>query len=400
MQELGLQPVADFVGGVLIGHQYSAAFIDQLQQTRSSSQTGYMSQGLRESSNLYFYKSSLAKNVLFEDSEDPTTATAVTLETAGITYFLSANKEIVISAGAFRSPQLLMASGVGPKDTLDFYGIPLVADRPGVGQNLQDQPIFGPSYEVALVTHSLLANDPGFLGEQVASYNINRTGMITNVGDDFLAYEKLPEPLRSEYPTTLRSDLSTFPDDWPEIEWVFSDGWEGYALDQVLGPPVDGKNYVSAISALLTPFSRGNVSIASSDTAVPPIVNPNLLGDPRDMQQAVQFYKRARQIFETRSLAPIRLGAESFPGANVTSDSDLAEVIMQSASTIWHASCTCKMGRTDDPMAVVDSHARVIGTKRLRVVDASAFPFLPPIHPTATIYALAEKIAQLIKDGG
>lgn len=92
-------------------------------------------------------------------------------------------------------------------------------------------------------------------------------------------------------------------------------------------------------------------------------------------------------------------GPEIFPGANITSDGDLITAIQRSAQTIWHASATNKMGRDNDSMAVVDSRARVMGVKGLRVVDASAFPFLPPGQPQSMVYALAEKIAQHILDG-
>lgn len=93
------------------------------------------------------------------------------------------------------------------------------------------------------------------------------------------------------------------------------------------------------------------------------------------------------------------VGQEYLPGSNVTSDEQIVEFMRESAFTLYHASATCKMGRSRDAMAVVDSKARVFGVKGLRVVDASAFPFLPPGHPQATVYMLAEKIAEDIRKG-
>lgn len=137
--------------------------------------------------------------------------------------------------------------------------------------------------------------------------------------------------------------------------------------------------------ALVAPYSRGNVTINSADAARPPVINPNWLTDPRDQATVVAGYKRARQIFNTRAMAPILIGNEYFPGAAVQSDAQILEVIRQSFTTVFHASCTCKMGVESDPAAVVDSKARVFGVSGLRVVDASSFAVLPPGHPVSTI---------------
>lgn len=136
----------------------------------------------------------------------------------------------------------------------------------------------------------------------------------------------------------------------------------------------------------MAPFSRGNVTIATSDTADNPIISPNWLLDPRDQEIAVAGFKRARQIFETDLIRPIvNGGAEFFPGAQVKSDADILKVVMQTASTIDHAAGTCAMGKETDKNAVIDSKARVFGVTGLRVVDASSFPLLPPGHPQGTI---------------
>ena len=137
--------------------------------------------------------------------------------------------------------------------------------------------------------------------------------------------------------------------------------------------------------ALVAPYSRGNVTINSANAADPPIINPNWLSDPRDQATVIAGYKRARQIFNTRAMAPVLIGKEYFPGAAVQSDAQILEVIRQSFTTVFHASCTCKMGVKSDPAAVVDSKARVFGVSGLRVVDASSFALLPPGHPVSTV---------------
>lgn len=162
-------------------------------------------------------------------------------------------------------------------------------------------------------------------------------------------------------------------------------GYFGYQNNFITGAPNDGYNYASTIIALVAPLSRGNISISSSNMADQPLINPNWLTDPADVQVALAGYKRVRQLFATKALAPVLIGPEYFPGPSAQTDAELLQIIRQSLNTVFHAAATCAMGKTSDPKAVVDSKARVIGVKNLRVVDASAFPFLPPGHPMATV---------------
>lgn len=162
----------------------------------------------------------------------------------------------------------------------------------------------------------------------------------------------------------------------------------GYFGDQnnfITGAPNDGYNYASSIVALVAPLSRGNISISSANMADQPLINPNWLTDPADVQVAIAGYKRVRQMFATKAMAPVLIGPEYFPGPSVQTDAELLHIIRQSLNTVFHAAATCSMGKTSDPKAVVDSKARVIGVSNLRVVDASAFPFLPPGHPQSTV---------------
>ena len=291
-----------------------------------------------------------------------------------------------------------MVSGVGPRSQLAAHSIPVVAERPGVGQNMWDHLLWAVTYPVDLITHSALGNSAAFLTQQVNDYNIQRTGQLTNSAVDLLAWEKLPKANREKLSKATQDGLAKYPADWPEIELVFDDS--KYAtVDDLSAVPPDGKNWVSISAAVMTPFSRGNVTIASTDTSINPIISPNYLEDPRDQDLAVQAFLRARAVFETRAVRPILAGPEGYPGLNTTSYDAILEHIRNNCLEVYHASATCKMGKTSDPMAVVDSKASVIGVSQLRVVDASALPFLPPGHPQATIYALAEKIACDILDG-
>lgn len=378
--EIGLQIRSGFQSGALLGQSYGLYTINATTMHRESSETSFLRQGLADP-NLTVFQSALAKRIRFHGKR----AVGVDVETMGYPYTLSARKEIVLSAGALQSPQLLMVSGVGPAATLKAHGIPLVADRPGVGQNMQDHIIYAPSYRVNVITQSALLNE-AFEAQANRDYNERAAGIYANPTSDILAWEKIPEPKRSAWLSnhTLQV-LAEYPDDWPEVEFLTMGGYFGYQKNYIRDNPSDGYNYASLAVSLCTPRSRGNVTIASPDAAVPPLINPNWLTDPVDVELAVAAFKRTRDFFNTTAIKPILIGPEYFPGSQVATDAEILDHVRKSFDTIFHASCTCAMGRVSDPQAVVDSKARVIGIDALRVVDASALPFLPPGHPQSTI---------------
>lgn len=402
LNALGLGELpACMMDGDLLGWAWITNTIDPYDQIRSTAERSYLRDAMRKTYNLLVYQNTLAKKIHFSSNG---TANAVEVEAAAfgsgsVTYTLNATKEVIVSAGSMRSPQLLMVSGIGPAATLREHNIDVLADRPGVGQNMWDHLFFGPSYEVNTVTHSWLA-DPAFSAQAATEYITNHTGIMTNVGGDLIAFEKLPE---DAVPNATRHDLDqTFGLDWPDIEMLSLDAYAG-TLDDFLGAAPDTKNYTSMCVALVAPFSRGNVTIASNDTSVHPIVNPNWLTDHRDQEVAVAGFKRARALFEAPGVQPVLVGNEAFPGMNVSTDSQILDMLRASSDTIHHAAGTCRMGKAEDKMAVVDSRgttafpssvpesctnrlsARVIGAHGLRVVDASAFPLLPPGHPQSTV---------------
>ncbi|EKG14039.1 Glucose-methanol-choline oxidoreductase [Macrophomina phaseolina MS6] len=379
--EIGIGSQKGFTSGQLNGSSYVLENIDATRQTRESSETAFLQPALEKTS-LMVYQSTLAKKVLFDSSKK---ATGVLVDSDGVQYVLSANKEVIVSAGAFQSPQLLMVSGVGPKETLDAHNIPVVADRPGVGQNMWDHILMGPSYRVNVITSSSLA-DPAFLAEAEQLYLEKQEGIMTNSGGDFLAWEKIPAALRAKFDNdTLGALASQFPGDWPEVEYLSMSGFLGYQQNYARDAPTDGFNYATVSTALVAPLSRGTVGISSADMADAPVIDPRWLTHPADRAVVVAGYKRVREMFASKAMAPVLIGDEYFPGADVQSDDEILEIIRKTVSTVYHAACTCAMGREDDANAVVDTKARVFGVDGLRVVDASAFPVLPPGHPVATI---------------
>ncbi|KAL8702706.1 MAG: hypothetical protein Q9201_004127 [Fulgogasparrea decipioides] len=382
--------------GLLNGSAFSTLTINPTNGHRSSSESSFLQAALQNGTAPVIYKNTLAQKILFND----TTATGVQVSTAGsygvrsINFTLTASKEVILSAGTFQSPQLLMVSGIGPKVTLQQHGIEVIKDLAGVGQNMWDHVLFGANRRVNVLTASASLNNPLVAARGAELFRTNASGPLAAFGAGFYGWEKLPEPYRANLSSTAVSALSAFPSDWPELEWLPISAYLGYQTNRQKEDPRDGYNYATINPGIIAPLSRGNITISSSDMADPPILSPNWLEDPTDREIAVQSFKRSREIWDVLSQNGITNGDEEYlPGLKVTSDEDILTYIQKSLMTIYHASSTCKMGNSSDPMAVVDSQARVYGMKNLRVVDASAFPFLPPGHPMSTVYALAEKIA-------
>lgn len=198
------------------------------------------------------------------------------------------------------------------------------------------------------------------------------------------AFEKLPPKSRATMSKHTVRSLESFPADWPDVEYLVVSAYGG-PTESYLGGGPDGDSYGTIQAALVAPFSRGTVTINSSSIYDAPLIDPAWLTDQRDQEVAVAAYKRVREMFDTDAMKPIVIGDEAYPGRNVSTDAEILAQIRTDFGSVYHASCTCRMGRKDDPTAVVDSKARVIGVKGLRVVDASSFALLPPGHPAATV---------------
>ncbi|KAJ5590044.1 hypothetical protein N7450_004016 [Penicillium hetheringtonii] len=394
MQAIGIKEVVDFNSGSLMGGQYCSSTIDPAQEIRSSSEESFLSK--ITPSSLKIFSNTLAKKVVFNENKK---ATGVQVRgVLGSTVTLHASKEVIVSAGAFQSPQLLMVSGVGPADVLSEHNIDIVAKLPGVGQNLWDHPFFAPTYRVQVDTLTKFGTELLYAANKALSGIIMKTGPLTNPVADYLAWEKIPQSLRKGFSQATQKALSKFSNDWPEAEYISGAGYIGNLSNLLADQPKDGYQYASMLGVLIAPLSRGNVTLKSSDTSDLPIINPNWLGDSGDQEVAISMFKRIREAFQSDAMAPVVIGTEYNPGQEVQSDEEILEFIKDNIMTLWHAACTCKMGTINDEMAVVDSQARVFGVEGLRVVDASAFPFLPPGHPQSTVYMLAEKISRSIID--
>lgn len=412
---LGLSRNNDFNNGKLLGYHYSQSTLRASDQTRSSS-VAYIhavQSNSQASRNLKVFTHTQARRVLFDTSSARPKANGVEVSAlVGLAkYTIRARREVIVSAGAFQSPQLLMFSGIGPTDELQQQGIEQIVSAPGVGQNMWDHILFGPTYSVKFPTVGSTLLRPLKLANALVEYATKATGLLTYAAD-ILGWEKLSklDGYRDKFSQSTLSALEAFPDDWPEVEYIAADAYAGNFRAPLAQQPLDGKKYVSILGAMVAPLSRGNITLKSANPLAAPAINPNWLSDPADQELAIAWYRRMREIFETKEVASQleEVGKEAYPGLDKDSDEAIMAAIRDSAITVWHASSTCKMGKSVvkdgvrervDEMDVVDSEAKVFGVDGLRVVDASIFPFLPPGHPQSTIYALAEKISDdIIRD--
>ncbi|KAL8866246.1 MAG: hypothetical protein Q9174_006414 [Haloplaca sp. 1 TL-2023] len=382
---LGQEAIPGLQSGELIGQGYVEFTIDPATGKRSSSESSFLQNAVTKQNGLKLYNNTMAERILFDYNATGSTATGVLISSEGSEpYVLTATREVILSAGAFRSPQLLMVSGVGPRAAVQDNDIPLINNLAGVGDNLEDHPFFATSFAVKVPT---IATE-----DALAQYLESRNGPLSISSPGPIGWEKLPQPYRDELPIEYQVVLdNSFPADWPEVEWL--------PVSMNVGPQALPYQPAAMATALVAPLSRGNVTIASASMSDNPIINPAWLTNSVDQQLAIQTFKRHREFWRASTAANITLGEELLPGAAVQTDEQILAFIMASLSPIWHAAGTCKMGKPTDQYAVVDSRFKVMGIKKLRVVDASVMPRLVPGHPQATIYALAEKLADLLVNG-
>ncbi|MFI9818026.1 GMC family oxidoreductase [Saccharothrix variisporea] len=275
---------------------------------------------------------------------------------------LRAEREVVLAAGAYNSPHLLQLSGIGPADLLRALDVPVVLDQPLVGQNLQDHPhvmlVFAHSQPVSL----LIAGDPKYAQEFVEHGTGPLTSNIGEAGGFFRSTDDLTAPDMQFLAGPV----------------MFADGG--------LGAPTD--HAISYGACLLTPRSRGSVTIASGDPTAKAKVQHNYYADDEDMRAMVEGVRRGLEIARQQALSPY---TERHVGAPESeSDADLREHVRRATQTMYHPAGTCAMG------TVVDAELRVQGVRGLRVVDASVMPTVVRGNTNAPTIAIAEKAADLI----
>lgn len=396
LNTIGVSNTNSFISGSLNGSAWQVNSINHTTGARVSADTAYLRPFL-DRPNLHLFQKTLAEKIVFSDNKTATGVVITPLSSgSGRSSTLRAKREVIISAGVFQSPQLLQISGIGPKAELEKHGIPCVADRPGVGQNIQDQFFFGLAYQIDLPTVTAIGDSPEAVA-YASQWKSNGTGVLANPGGEYLGYERIPDSIRSGLSPNTTTYLDSFPTDWPEIEYETLPAFVGNLRNTP--PPNNTLSYATILGIIQTQSSRGNVSLVSNSMHDLPAINPNWLTTTEDLEVTIAMFKRIREIWQQDVLQKnIVIGPEHFPGSAVQSDAEIEAFLRDNIFPIMHAVSSNKMGKPEDTMAVVDSNCSVYGVNRLRVVDASAFPFLPPgSAPQAVVYMLSEKVADDVK---
>lgn len=364
---------------------------------RESSSRAYL-HPIKDRPNLHVKKLAMVKKI----HVDPVTKQAYALELVRgrVSTIIRAKKEIILSAGAINSPQLLMLSGIGPKKHLQQLGIPLVKNL-RVGYNLMDH--------IALGGLTFLINKPYSLRterlintETMMQYFNHHTGpMSVPGGCEVLSFHDLEHP--------------NDPDGYPDMELLFqagsivSDpllrkdfGITDELFDAVYKPIEDAETFM-VFPMLLRPKSRGRIMLRDANFHSKPYIYPNYFADPQDMKTIIGGVRMILNI--TSQPAAQKIGAKlhdipipqckQYPFA---SDDYFDCMARHFTFTIYHQSGTCKMGPVGDKTAVVDPRLRVHGVRNLRVIDASVMPAIPAAHTNSPTFMIAEKGADMIKE--
>ena len=323
--------------------------------------------------NVQVVTQALATRIVFEGKR----AVGVEYERGGKRMVARAGREVILAGGPINSPQLLKLSGIGPAEELAHNGIKVLADRPGVGANLQDHLEF--YFQMACSKPVTLYKYANLLGKAMvgARWLFLRSGLGATNHFESCGF------IRS------RAGIK-----YPDIQYHFFPMAVSY----------DGNSLASehGFQAHVGPMrskSRGSVTLRSDDPREKPVIRFNYLSHPDDWAEMRACVRLTREIFQQDAFAPWR-GREIQPGAEVVSDEAIDAFIAQKVESAYHPSCTCKIGALDDPMAVVDSELRVIGIDGLRVVDSSVMPSVTTGNLNAPSIMIGEKGADHILGKG
>jgi choline dehydrogenase len=366
--QVGEKTVDDFNGPQREGLGFYQ--VTQKNGQRCSTAKAYLSDALSRP-NLTVLTQAQVQKIVIENK----VATGVSVLQDGQIMTLTANKEVILSSGAINSPQILMLSGIGPKQHLSEHGIDCKVDLPGVGQNLQD-------HLDAIIQHRCNAKKGyavaiGALPKYVKSvfqYMFKRTGLFSSNIAEAGGFVK------SKYANGIADIQYHF------LPAILLDHGRKTAFGYGYGVHV----------CCLYPKSKGEIRLISADPSQPAVIDPNYLAHEDDRKVMIDGIRKAREILAAKEFEQYQ-SREIGPGPEVQTDAEILAFIKKRAETIYHPIGTCKMGKQDDPNTVVDPQLRVVGVERLRVIDASVMPSLIGGNTNAPTIMIAERAADIIK---
>lgn len=399
-EALQIPIVHDYNTGNSTGVKQGTATLDS-QLRRSSSYDGYLKQAMnRENLDVLYHAP--VQQIITDTSGETPVATGVHFidHQTGLVHLVKARKEVIVSMGAFHSPQLLMVSGIGPSKQLKQFEIKPVVINENIGQHLNDHSVFSimakvkPEYS----TSSMSASFPSIRQAQDEFY-ANLSGPYTAPSGITNAFQKLSAAELADI--GAEAVVSAGLVNQSHIEYLFESIWYPGGPTPYYTPKSD-ESYISLTASSMVAMSRGNVTLRSGSMGELPRVNPNYYAHPADRAISIASFKYLRKILANPALSRLTVGdnhGEVSPGAAVASDDDDAIYEYVKSNTIpnWHASGTNQMLPLADG-GVVDARLRVYGVRNLRVVDCSIIPVLPDVNIAAPVFMIGEKGAEMIRE--
>lgn len=419
--ELGLEVSKDQRTGQALGAFQQPASIDPTTKTRSYAASAYYGPEVAKRTNLVVLTETIVTKVILNNEKECAVATGVEILTKdGQKRDVTAKVEVVLAAGALQSPQILELSGIGNPTILQKHGIPVVVDNPNVGENMQDHPIVCQSFEVKDgVESGDVLRDPNVLGALIGMYQNGGAGPLgqSNIsvayapvidGSGILskdATRDLIAPHESNITSPTKKaarSLIESPDE-PAFQFILFPSQititeNPASMAEHITPSLP-ENYLTIMTILNHPFSRGSVHISSSNVSTLPVWDPAYNTNPLDME----LFARSMQFVE-KIVAPtspfgslLKPSGKRIPEIRADDLEKAREIVRQRQISVFHVAGSCAM-LPRDKGGVVDNRLRVYGVKGLRVVDASVFPLEPSGNLQSTVYAVAERAADILRE--
>ncbi|SHO65763.1 Choline dehydrogenase [Pseudoxanthobacter soli DSM 19599] len=364
-QQAGLEPNEDFNSGTQAG--CGLYQVTNRAGRRSSTANCYLRPAL-DRPNLRVITSVQARRVVFENRR----AAGVEVDAKGGRRTVRARREVILTAGAIGTPKLLMLSGIGPAAELKAHGIEVVRDSPNVGRNLQDHLDIFMIYEVLRANSYDKYKKLHWQAWAGIQFGLFRSGPITSNVVEAGAF----------WWSGQREGL-------PDVQFHFLAG----AGVEAGIPDVPGGAGCTLNAYLVRPKSRGSVTLRSAEPSDHPVIDPNFLDHPDDLEGTIASVRLGRKIMAQAAMQH-HIAREHYPGTEIESEAELEAFVRAASRTGYHPSCTCRMG--EDEAAVVDTGLRVRGVDGLRISDASVMPQLVSGNTNATTIMIAERAADMI----
>lgn len=418
---LGFTQTEDPINGAGTGPFVNPSAVDPVTHTRSHSAAAYLGLETRSRPNLRVVTGAQVEEVILEKRGDEFTATGVSFSKGQDKFIISVNKEVILAAGATQTPKILELSGIGDERILQSHGIPTIINNPSVGENMQEHGLVPFSYEVADGLPSAdMARDAEFAIAAGTAYEKDGSGPLGYIpfASAFMPCVDLPSETRNELVEAVKATINDPETPKPtrkqlEAQIKLLQIPEETTAQYILAPfqinsrektpreaffPKHPSSFISIAIVLSHPLSRGSAHISSANFRDASIIDVGMLTHPVDLELHARHCMFANQIAETEPLASLfkKDGAR----LHATGPLDLEqakELCKEIVMTNYHFSGTCVMMPREDG-GVVDNRLKVYGTTNLRVVDASIFPLEPRGNIQATVFAVAEKAADLIKE--